>query len=191
MSKFCITDGTAIWGLGDTAEDAWADLEDAWAGLEASWADLGASANASYRDNFSCNACTDELASEVTQRGGAISWGKLPDGTLCTDEQEEAATEIAALASNFGTVKYRGRAITLTEHAQMCNFGTDGGVRYQASGVAQNRLFVVVYWDTTATWDEAQDARAYGTDVVLDEEDACDWTTPVRVTLADGCDVQW
>jgi hypothetical protein len=42
------------------------------------------------RNDFTCCKATDELAAEVAERGGAISWGKLPDGTRCTIAQESA-----------------------------------------------------------------------------------------------------
>lgn len=81
MPKFIIENDIAIWGVGTTPETAWADFEQ--------WIDTS---DPSYsRDNFRCVTATDELVALVEQYGGSgISWGKLADGTRCTNEQEEA-----------------------------------------------------------------------------------------------------
>ncbi len=79
MSKFIIENSEAIWGVGNTSEDAWKAMESF----------IDTTENYS-RDDFTCCKATDELADEVTKRGGAISWGTLPDGTRCTFGQERA-----------------------------------------------------------------------------------------------------
>ena len=84
MAKFIIENNEAIWGTGDTAEAAWLDME----------RHIDTTENYS-RDDFRCCEATDELIAEVAERGGAISWGELPDGTRCTNAQELAADEAA------------------------------------------------------------------------------------------------
>lgn len=80
MAKFIIENDVAIWGVGDTTDAAWADME----------RHIDTTENYT-RDDFRCCEATDELIAEVEERGGAISWGQLPDGTRCTNEQEVEA----------------------------------------------------------------------------------------------------
>ncbi len=80
MTNFIIENDLVIWGTGDTPESAWFDFE------------RNVDTTENYnRDDFRCCEATDELIAEVKARGGAISWGRLPDGTRCTDAQERAA----------------------------------------------------------------------------------------------------
>ncbi len=79
MTKFIVENSEAIWGVGSTAEEAWKGME-AWIDTTENYS----------RNDFTCCKATDELAAEVAERGGAISWGKLPDGTRCTIAQESA-----------------------------------------------------------------------------------------------------
>ena len=82
MTKFIIENDVAIWGVGETEVEAWADME--------KWMDT----NENYsRDDFLCVEATDELVAEIERRGGAVSWGKLPNGVRCTDEQEADSAE--------------------------------------------------------------------------------------------------
>ena len=90
-------------------------------------------------------------------------------------------------ANNFGDVTFEGKLIHLTEQAYANNCGTDGGVRYYAKGVDDSGVDYLVAWDTTDAWDAEQDAyRAdpENFEASLQEEDACDWSSPVSIREA-------
>jgi hypothetical protein len=86
--------------------------------------------------------------------------------------------------NNLGDVTFDGKIIHLAEQAYPNNYGTDGGVRYYAKGVDDAGSEYLVAWDTTAEWDAEQDAYRADPDnfqASLQEEDACDWSSPVDI----------
>lgn len=90
--------------------------------------------------------------------------------------------------NNFGDVAFNDQIIHLSEQAYVNNYGTDGGVRYYAKGVDDNGIEYLVAWDTTEAWDAEQEAYRADPDnfeASLQEEDACDWSSPVAVTPED------
>jgi hypothetical protein len=92
---FIVCDDTAIWGLGDTAETAWADMLKGMreAGIEVveekSEDDLTAAAQ-TEASKFQTGPATAALLRQVEERGGNIAWGDYR-GIYCTrDEMEDA-----------------------------------------------------------------------------------------------------
>lgn len=79
---FAAYDDQAIWGTGETAEQAiadcaqWVNAEDADALIE----------------SIQTAEMTAELAAEVANRGGNIGFGLLPDGKIGTYAQHLAAS---------------------------------------------------------------------------------------------------
>lgn len=89
------------------------------------------------------------------------------------------------MSKDYGTVEFKGATYTLTQDAYCDNYGTDGAVRYYASAVDANGNKYLVAWDTTETWNEAQELyKATGevSGYIEDESNACDWDSPTAVT---------
>ena len=63
----------------------------------------------------------------------------------------------------YGSVTYKGIEYILTQQAYVGNYGTDGGVRYYASGInPATGDRVIVAWDTTPEWDKlCEDCNRY------------------------------
>ncbi len=108
------------------------------------------------------------------------------------------------MSNEFGTVTHEGVEYQLTEQAYASNYGTDGGVRYYASAIDLEGIFYEVAWDTTEAWDLSNEREKLRADSYLkypeeeerlaelegmvlpdvsDESNACDWLSPVLVTL--------
>lgn len=90
-------------------------------------------------------------------------------------------------ANKLGTVYMDSfPPIHLDQQAYANNYGTDGGVRYQAHGRDDEGNVYLVSWGTTAAWDAMQaDYKANGADPnwtpTIDEDEACDWDSPVKI----------
>lgn len=91
MAYVAFTD-TTIWGYGDTPEAARQMVIEAIGEpgqpVNENWPEPERSINRLFEELEIAEA-TPALAHEVEERGGAISWGMLPDGRACTDEEAE------------------------------------------------------------------------------------------------------
>lgn len=97
------------------------------------------------------------------------------------------------MITDFGTVNYQGKILTLTQQAYADNYGTNGGVRYYAHAVDADGNEYIVAWDTTGEWDtqreiykrdgDSTDEGARALAYVEDESNACDWDSPANVEV--------
>ncbi len=105
--------------------------------------------------------------------------------------------------TEFGTVEYGGREYELTGQALADNYGTEGEVRYYANAIGPGGNSYRVAWETTERWNLSQERETLRADSFLsddekerlaelemlvlpdvsDESNACEWDSPVRVTL--------
>lgn len=69
-------DGTAIYGVGATEDEAWEDAEE--------WADTS---SPSWKESFAIAPCSEELLNQVKQFGTPDTWGQV-DGVLVTSDEE-------------------------------------------------------------------------------------------------------
>ena len=85
-------DSTVIYGVGETAEASWQNML-----CELGYTDADVTPEGEEvpwflpeirRSNFCTVRATAALIAEVEERGGAISWGMLPDRTACTLAEE-------------------------------------------------------------------------------------------------------
>jgi len=76
-------------------------------------------------------------------------------------------------------VGLEGNDYRVTNEPIANRFITDGKARYRAWGLDRNDNLVIIYWDTTAEWDEKVANEVEG----LDESEACDWDNPVAVMV--------
>ena len=67
-------DRTAIFGIGATPSEALSDAVQ-WTGDDT--------------EGLVALPCTPALRDEVEKNGAPASWGELPDGTQCTEQEEE------------------------------------------------------------------------------------------------------
>ncbi len=101
---------------------------------------------------------------------------------------------------DYGKVIFKGVEYSLTQDPYSDNFGS--GVRYYAHGTSPSGETVLVAWDTTQEWDEAQEEwqeimqqqhEKYGRvidsselpETLWSEDNACDWDEPSSVTVVD------
>ena len=87
FAAFNTMDALAIDGIGRTAQEAWEMVVDGIGTFFDADGEMISPDEASYF--WTVSECTEALYREVEDRGGAIAWGQLPDGTLCTVEEEE------------------------------------------------------------------------------------------------------
>lgn len=104
----------------------------------------------------------------------------------------------------FGTVEYKGKEYQLYNQAVAENYGTEEQVRYYAGATDADGNKYEVAWNTTEGWDLSQELDNLQTDShlspqeeerlaelekmqglpdVSDESNACDWDSPIKVTL--------
>ena len=81
--------GNAIYGIGNTAQEAWAEVKDG-AGPFFDAYDKELDDETAYTTLFKTYGATQALMDEVKRRGGNIAWG-IVGGVACTREEEEAA----------------------------------------------------------------------------------------------------
>lgn len=86
--------GFAVFGIGDTIDAAKADatewLDKSDHGTESDLAAADWNSRPNHGD-LRLARITPELAAAVREHGGHLAYGTLPDGTLCTTEQQEEA----------------------------------------------------------------------------------------------------
>lgn len=88
MGKFAIIQkGYAIFGIGDTLEAAYRDAKE-WTDDDLPELDEIPSDTNMHGEMFWAEI-TPALAAAVEGSGGDIVYGELPDGTLCTPEEED------------------------------------------------------------------------------------------------------
>lgn len=102
-----VPDATAIYAIGATEADAWADLRDA----------IGPEIDT---DHYECCPATDGLLAAVERCGGDIAWSELGDGTACTDAEAEA--ERGALDALRDERAARVAAIVAGQHTDDCTW---------------------------------------------------------------------
>ena len=71
-------DDSAICGAGETWSAAWADWQREMKIARIAFPD---------RADFAARRATPALVQRVWERGGAIAWGKTPDGIACTIDE--------------------------------------------------------------------------------------------------------
>ncbi len=76
-----------------------------------------------------------------------------------------------AMNTEFGEVQLKGLQVALSEQASATNYGTEGGVRYQAYAVDRADNDYQVIWDTVEDWSIWSE----------DESNACDWDNPISI----------
>ena len=78
-----------IDALAASVNDAWAEV------VEFTFPRVDSFGNSrtedEVREDYTISECTDALAAQVNNEGGAIAWGELPDGRACTCDEEETA----------------------------------------------------------------------------------------------------
>lgn len=89
MTFAIVQNGYAIFGVGDTLQEAYRDAQE-WTENMLPLAELPSTSNISGELYWA--RITDALAAQVRKRGGDIAWGELPNGTLCTLAEEAPAT---------------------------------------------------------------------------------------------------
>lgn len=95
---YALTDDSAIWGIGLSRADAWADLE---AEMRRNQVRIVSDAEALLladhphldgfwvrRSDFSITPATAGLLAEVYSRGGNIGWG-IVGGVFCTRDEQD------------------------------------------------------------------------------------------------------
>lgn len=80
--------GNAIYGVGETVDEAWAMVVDGAAPFFNRVGDV-ISNDEAYETQFKTYGATKSLIDRVMERGGAIAWGKI-GGVACTEEEEQA-----------------------------------------------------------------------------------------------------
>ena len=91
---YVVVDNEAIWGLGETADAAWADMVDGMsrAGVsvvdEFETDDRGDYPDQTLASNFKIVPATAALLALVEAHGGAIAWRQC-DGVACTKAEYE------------------------------------------------------------------------------------------------------
>jgi hypothetical protein len=102
----------------------------------------------------------------------------------------EAGSKRRFIMTDYGTVNFNGKTLTLTQGAYCDNYGTQGNVRYYASAVDADGNKYIVAWDTTEQWQQWQKEYAnHDNDYdyiagLEDESNACDWDNPIEVRSA-------
>jgi hypothetical protein len=81
--------GNAIFGVGETVDEAWAMVVDG-AGPFFNHVGDPIPNDEAYEKQFKTYGATKALIDRVMERGGAIAWGKVR-GVACTPEEEEEA----------------------------------------------------------------------------------------------------
>ena len=81
---YVAVDAEAIWGVGNTPENAMKDA------MEWVYNDFYGEYNL---ENISPLPATESLVAQVEFQGGEIAWGQGRDGKLCTLEEEENAQD--------------------------------------------------------------------------------------------------
>jgi hypothetical protein len=94
--------------------------------------------------------------------------------------------KVGEIISDWGHIMDGHTIIVLTQQPYANNYGTDGGIRYYASGEDTAGNHYLVAWDTCREWDEAGDTyKASGYDdmpsILDDESNACAWETPAEI----------
>jgi hypothetical protein len=91
---FIVADDSAIWGVGATADKAWADMLDGMTSAHIRVLDDGEEADdgeaATDADSFHTLPATAALLAEVESKGGNIAWGTI-NRVACTVGEEDAA----------------------------------------------------------------------------------------------------
>ena len=81
----------AIWGVGETVDEAWTRaVAIAAPFLDSAGEDMPA--DEAYEQRFHARGATAALIAQVEAEGGAIAWGVV-HGIACTVAEEEAAHE--------------------------------------------------------------------------------------------------
>lgn len=80
--------GNAIFGIGETADEAWAMVVD---GVGTFFDRVGEeiSSDEARENQFKTYSATEALINQVKSHGGDIAWGKI-GGVACTIEEQEA-----------------------------------------------------------------------------------------------------
>lgn len=99
---YVITDERAIWGIGLSHLEAWADLEDTMriaqvrlvsdAEAKALAAHPGVANGWKRRSSFSVTPATAGLLAEVQQQGGCRTWGII-NGVFCTRDEQDCTSD--------------------------------------------------------------------------------------------------
>lgn len=84
-------DGIAIYSVGQTVDEAWADVvENVGTFFDAYGNDIDA--DEAYQTQFKAYGASAALIAKVNAEGGMIAWG-ISRGVACTREEEEDAEE--------------------------------------------------------------------------------------------------
>ena len=82
--------GNAIFGIGETVEEAWAKVvEDAGPFFNAYGDEI--SNDEAYETKFKAYGASAALMTQVQEYGGLVAWGMVR-GVACTEEEEDQAT---------------------------------------------------------------------------------------------------
>ena len=123
--------------------------------------------------------------------------------TTVTSYNTGTEYDLSDLGKSFGTVEHDGRTLYLLNDAVVENYGTNGLVRYYAKAIDEAGTEYEVAWDTTDSWDLAQEldhllAQSDPSDAEIaridelegmtlpdpsDESNACDWESPVEAQV--------
>lgn len=149
------------------------------------------------------------LIEHYNEHGQTYDFRLNAAGELCLYHKGHRTTAGVIVAQN-GHVQHGDTVIVLTQNAYASNYGTDGGVRYYASGIDAAGNEYTVAWDTTTEWtasdaicraeaDTFLDADALAEKIAeiraefglpddfsaydcSDESWACDWDSPAEIT---------
>jgi hypothetical protein len=93
---FIVADDSAIWGVGATADEAWADMLSGMSDAHVRVLDDGEEADdgeaATDTDSFQTLPATAALLAEVESKGGNIAWGTI-NRVACTVAEEDVAND--------------------------------------------------------------------------------------------------